>query len=264
MKKFFLVLLIACLLIGAMLLMSCQEEEPAEHVHTYTERVVYPDCQNEGYTEYKCTGCDYVYRDNVTARDPSSHTYGPWYVFTESTCVEKGVERQDCKYCDGFKTREIKELADHIFDDGVVVSEATCTQSEYSIYTCEVCGLESKSTSASALGHDYCDWYTTKDHSCDEYGEERRDCQRDNCDYYQTTPIPSHDGHVVNVVAPTCTEVGYTIYQCDLCGEIYRRDYRNCSAHTYGDWYFVEGFGSLQRRDCTYCGHFETSTNPKK
>jgi hypothetical protein len=43
---------------------------------------------------------------------------------------------------------------------------------------------------APALGHNWSDWEVTEEPTCCEEGEEKRVCERDNCEAYETRPIP--------------------------------------------------------------------------
>ncbi len=42
--------------------------------------------------------------------------------------------------------------------------------------------------------------------------------------------------YVEQSVAATCTEQGYTLYTCQLCGDSYTGDYTELAAHTYAAW----------------------------
>ena len=63
------------------------------------------------------------------------------------------------------------------------------------------------------------------------------------------------------VIAPTCTEQGYTLYTCD-CGDRYTGDYVEAIGfHTFSQWqttreasYDADGEES---RDCIKCSHVE-------
>ena len=67
---------------------------------------------------------------------------------------------------------------------------------------------------------------------------------------------PKGHDYKTEVIAPTCTEKGYTIYSCD-CGFSDKRDYVVASGHTPGEWEVetaaqagVEGKEQLK---CTVC-----------
>ena len=46
------------------------------------------------------------------------------------------------------------------------------------------------------------------------------------------------DGHVYEqtVIPPACTDRGYTLHKCSICGDEYRTDYVKENWHTFGEW----------------------------
>lgn len=61
-------------------------------------------------------------------------------------------------------------------------------------------------------------------------------------------------------IAPTCTEMGYTLYACSVCGDSYTDSYVSATGHMWGDWYeevvpTCESTG-IWRCDCTVCGYY--------
>ena len=62
--------------------------------------------------------------------------------------------------------------------------------------------------------------------------------------------------YVPNIIAPTCTEQGYTAYICD-CGESYTGDYVNAHGHTPGAWEIIKNPTTeetgLKARKCIFC-----------
>lgn len=69
------------------------------------------------------------------------------------------------------------------------------------------------------------------------------------------------------VVAPTCTEDGYTVYTCQ-CGDSYRDQIVPATGHSFGQWEVVkkpttEAEGQRQRK-CSVCGNTETQSIPKE
>ncbi len=65
------------------------------------------------------------------------------------------------------------------------------------------------------------------------------------------------------VVAPTCTEVGYTVLTCE-CGESKKTEYVLTTDHTFGEWKTQKDATStedgLKARICSACGTIETMT----
>lgn len=60
------------------------------------------------------------------------------------------------------------------------------------------------------------------------------------------------------VIAPTCTEMGYTIFTCETCGDTYKSEYTEAAGHKPSDWIIdvpatIENAGS-KHIECERCG----------
>ena len=68
------------------------------------------------------------------------------------------------------------------------------------------------------------------------------------------------------VVAPTCTEKGYTKYTCE-CGESYTGSEVDAKGHNYGEWTVTkeatETEEGSKQRSCSECSEVETESIPK-
>ena len=90
---------------------------------------------------------------------------------------------------------DIKSPTGHRYGEATV-HPATCTEDEYSVRICSVCNHKDVVTKeGTKLGHSY----------------------------------------IKNVVAPTCTEQGYTIYKCKNCGDTYKDDYVKALGHDFSN-----------------------------
>ena len=80
--------------------------------------------------------------------------------------------------------------------------------------------------------------------------------------------VPPHDHNYTAVItAPTCTEKGYTIYTCTICGDTYSDNETDPFGHNWGDWVSSaevaptcteNGSTEREERRCTVCGTDET------
>ena len=133
-------------------------------------------------------------------------------VDTQPTCTENGVGHAVCKNCG-----ETLEAAVTIPSPGhsfYVYDEMaeTCTENGYVIFACNNCSY-TRTQIIYATGHDF-----GTDNVCDECGYE----------------VESHTHeYTETVIAPTCTTVGYTVYECS-CGHTYRTDYIDQTGHRWG------------------------------
>lgn len=131
-------------------------------------------------------------------------------------------------------------------DYTIEVIEPTCTDSGYSIFTCNQCGDKYRGDEVAPLGHDpVVDPEVPP--TCTESGlTEGSHCSRCNITIVRQEFIPaSHtkDETAENIItSPTCTEDGYTTYICSVCGETFVDDYVPAIGHN-----FVDG-------ECTNCG----------
>lgn len=302
MKRIISVLFVSALLLCAVTLTSCDfnffnptttTTTTPEHVHTFTSTTVKPTCASEGYTEYTCTECGYIYQDDFidpTAEGhkfvyiekvdptcfqdgyerevcslcgserietiPAAHTWGAWEETKHATCTTVGEETRHCKYCTATDTREI--ATSHTYDSGVVV-QPTCSSEGYTLYTCTECGVTKKEAFTSMLDHEYGEWIITKEPTCSEKGEKKHTCE--NCDAYEIMYIESrHNYGDLVFVKPTCAEPGCTKYVCKDCGYEKIVEYVTTN-HVYGEWQTYIPYTcttqGLERRYCTTCGAFE-------
>ena len=70
------------------------------------------------------------------------------------------------------------------------------------------------------------------------------------------------------VIAPTCTKIGYTAYTCSRCKEVRHNQLTDAIGHSYGSWYIAKEATftnkGIERRDCKHCDEYETKDIPIK
>ena len=116
------------------------------------------------------------------------------------------------------------------------VTNATCSTDGSITDTCTKCEVVEE-TIIKAIGHDWGEgWVETITPTETTDGEESRTCN--NCGTTETNVIPSlahQHNFVPTVTDPTCTEQGYTTYNC-ACGEdSYEADYVDALGHNWDD-----------------------------
>jgi hypothetical protein len=92
----------------------------------------------------------------------------------------------------------------------------------------------------------------------------------ENSDEINNNEVCEQNGHSYGdtVIAPTCTEQGYTIHRCNNCGATYKDNFVDALGHISSDWIIdveatTETEGS-KHKECTRCGVIlETATIPK-
>ncbi len=78
---------------------NCGAEDPATHIHSYSEAVTAPTCTAQGYTTYTCA-CGDSYTGNTVAA--TGHSYAS--KVTAPTCTAQGYTTYTCSACgDSYK-----------------------------------------------------------------------------------------------------------------------------------------------------------------
>ncbi len=239
----------------------CGQESETETIektgHSLVEHAAKkPSCTETGWAAYEtCSRCDYTTYEEL----PVAHDYEKTVV--EATCTEGGYTLYNCKKCDSSYKGDETAAKSHSFSDWVIV-EASCTADGSKTRSCS-CG-HSETEVIAKLGHDVKD-VAAKDSNCVTVGwNAHKACSR--CDYkegYVEVAKKEHT-YLKSVVAPTCTESGYTTYSCMACGFRYVGD-RTEPRHSFGEWHTVNPTctaDGYKTRSCSVCGEPETETIP--
>ncbi|MGN1419682.1 MAG: InlB B-repeat-containing protein [Acutalibacteraceae bacterium] len=191
-----------------------------------------PTCEANGYTTYTCKMCGYK---ETVEDDPSTKGAHDWVLTqqVDSTCSATGYKTYTCSICSKTETvtDEINPDA-HKFYYPVTV-KATCTEDGSITRECKYCGYKDIETIAKT-GHTASGvWVVTQPATCLEDGLQVQYCA--NCDTtevqaQETIPATGHSYKVKEVVEPTETEQGYTIYECRICDETTEGHFK------YGDY----------------------------
>ncbi len=111
-----------------------------------------------------------------------------------------------------------------------VTAEASCAANGQMTLSCLIC-RESYTQIIPATGH----YYVLCDHTaatCVEAGESVYGCAYCDDEYSVSIPAKEHT-FIVSVVAPTCTELGYTEKTCTACGTTLNVNYVQPLGHKY-------------------------------
>ncbi len=131
----------------------------------------------------------------------------------EPTCTETGLtEGSHCTDCgEVLVAQEEVAALGHDYED--VVTDATCTESGYTVYPCTGCGDTYTGDETSAIGHWYGLWTTNED------GTHSATCKRTDCDYEATIDCAQAivDGETVGMEY-TVTISDELLSYCPVCG----------------------------------------------
>lgn len=217
--------------------------------------------KNYGEADIKVTanGVTSICHVNVTN---CKHQYDDGVVTVEPTCGTEGSKTFTCVLCGDSYTEVIPATGKHNFAC-VTVNDADCVTDGLKAYKCSECGHFEKEDIIPALGHDFTIWAVIKEATFDESGLKMRTCTR--CKFEETEIIPvlthEHDFVVINTVAPTCTEDGYTEYQCSVCGELRQDDVIPAKGHDYVNTIIEPTcyYNGCTEHTCTVCGYMYVS-----
>ena len=206
--------------------------------HKYVDVITKPTCTEKGYTTHTCSVCNDTYVDTYV--DALGHKYGEWIVVDEASCTEAGLEKRVCENDETHVETRVIAAKGHTPDEAVKENEkeATCLApaSYDSVVYCSVCHAEISRLTVivgEKADHAWGGWTPVKDASCDTDGLEQRVCATDPS-HVETRPIKA-TGHqyVPTVIAPTCTEGGYTDYVCSVCGDTYSANETDALGHNW-------------------------------
>ena len=132
---------------------------------------------------------------------------------------------------------------EHVWNDGEISKDSTCTEAGEKVYTCKVCG-ETKTEEIAALGHSYSEeWTVDKEATCEEAGSKSHHCTRPGCDSKSdVTEIAALDhewGEGTETKAPTCTEAGEKTYTCTRCNAT-KTEAIEALGHAYSEEWTVD------------------------
>lgn len=195
-------------------------------------------CTTAGTMTKTCTRCDAT---SVVITPAYGHE---WIAdagnTVAATCTTAGKEAYTCAHCGDTYTITIAALGHALRE---TVTQPTCTERGFTEYTCtrDGCGFSYTANVVAALGHT---WDLTEP-----------TCGRGQiCTVCGAAGAPATGNHTMEngvctvcgqgcdhnfvkgeVVAPTCTERGYTVYTCSACGSTENREYTDPAGHTYKD-----------------------------
>lgn len=157
----------------------------------------------------------------VTTEEQTTLPAGCKHIGGDATCSVRAI----CIRCG----EEYGEYAPH--DNTFIVSQVTCTEDGYTIYTCKTCGHSSKGDIVKAQGHSYKS--RVIEPTCEEPGRTVFSCS--GCgDYYSEDEVPAigHD-YVMTETLPDCVNPGYFVYTCNNCGDVYKEKTDKELGHNY-------------------------------
>ena len=112
---------------------------------------------------------------------------------------------------------------EHHWDQGEIITEATCTEEGEKTFTCSICGDE-KTEKVSATGHQHTEIRNKKEATCKETGYSGdtwcKDCGKKILSGQAIAKTENHSWDAGKVTTKaTCTEEGEKTFTCSICGD---------------------------------------------
>lgn len=195
------------------------------------------DCSHDAtYRGYHCTLCDeYVttqyasdsygsYRYNIVLdkADGLTHNYGDWTVTEEATCSKKGIAEKTCSLCGNKITKDVPPNYEHNLSYLPAGTDNWIINRWY----CPTCGK----------------YWNADAYTKEQILTEACVSLSDNSEYFIKPEEPEKCEHDYQVVeskskAATCTENGYTFYECTKCHDT-KEETINATGHTFENYVY--------------------------
>ena len=112
---------------------------------------------------------------------------------------------------------------EHHWDQGEIITEATCTEEGEKKFTCSICGDE-KTEKVSATGHQHTEIRNKREATCKETGYSGdtwcKDCGKKILSGQTIAKTENHSWDAGKVTTKaTCTEEGEKTFTCSICGD---------------------------------------------
>ncbi len=112
---------------------------------------------------------------------------------------------------------------EHHWDQGEIITEATCTEEGEKKFTCSICG-DKKTEKISATGHQHTEIRNKKEATCKETGYSGdtwcKDCGKKILPGQTIAKTENHSWDAGKVTTKaTCTEEGEKTFTCSICGD---------------------------------------------
>ena len=188
--------------------------------HAFDDGVVIkePSCTEEGERKFTCMICQ---KTRIEPIEMSEHAIGANWLYDEN---EHWKECVDCH------KKEV--VSTHVYGEGVVTRDPTCTKEGEMTYTCEVCSA-TRTEPVEKTPHDIGETWFFDD------GGHWQECV--DCHTHANFAEHDYDTGVVTVES-TCTTEGEITFTCEVCQKT-RADSLPLADHTYSDeWSYTDTF----------------------
>lgn len=164
----------------------------------------------------------------ASEKEVHEHTYGEFVTVKEATCTEKGLKQKTCTGCGDIVKEEIEALGHDFSTEWTIDTAATCTVNGTKSHHCTRCDAKSDITTVSLIDHNYTAYSSNnnKTHSskCEMCGKTKTE----NCTFTSKK------------IEADCTNGGYTLFTCSVCGYSYKEEETNALGHDFSSEWTID------------------------
>lgn len=189
--------------------------------YSHIENKVEPTCTTGGYLgDTVCDYCGRIMASYSYKLPPKGHTGVMDPKKSKApTCDEEGIRHMVCVDC-GYEWDEVRAPERHVWDNGTLVSEATCEHGAIYRFHCSTCNEDQECEVSGKLDHCWTNEKVLRKETCYAEGLKQYTCKY--CGITKEEPIPKNELHTydngVITKDPTCHEPGIKTYTCTGCG----------------------------------------------
>lgn len=164
-------------------------------------------------------------------------------IVVDATCGANGsITRQNCtdENCPNgnnkVQTSVIPATGKHATSVGYWTEAPTCTKDGKIYYYCPTCHGNKTDKVLPATGHKLDDGSLKTSATCEANGVNVKKCTNKDCTYTEDVVFPAtgHNKVINEIIAPTCTEEGKTVYGCkNGCGKTWDEDIKPALGHKF-------------------------------
>lgn len=214
-SKFITALLCAAAVCAAGALAACNSEQGCDHTWNVGVVTTQATCAAAGEKTYTCTTCGETKTEVI---EKTEHPHSADWLHNDDEHWQKATCEHD--------TEQVNAGA-HAWDEGTVVTAATCLKTGLMRYSC-ICGL-TRTQIIQKTEHPYAENLTWDD------GEHWRVCTTQGCTHTSDKTAHNWDGGEITSPA-TCLSEGVKTYTCTDCKKT-RTETVAIANHSYGsDW----------------------------
>ena len=164
----------------------------------------------------------------VFENDVHEHTYGEFMIVKEANCTEKGLKQKTCTVCGNTVEEETEALGHDFSTEWTIDTAATCTADGVKSHHCTRCDAKSDITTVSPIDHNYTTYSSNNNKTHTRRCEMCGKTETENCTFTSQK------------IKADCTNGGYTLFTCSVCGYSYKEEETNALGHEFSSEWTID------------------------